>query len=185
MLRRSLTILCCSLLFAACAADTDDDDSAPEVVSYDAIEPDDGDRTKEALDCTGSYALPDEFLGDDGLGYHGWELEDLTFKKAWPVYSRFESDWISDNTDEKASVRVRPWLVPEAGACYQQRLALAAEEGADGGATALGPTLSAISAFAHPWDGYEELETEVYSGESYDLSGGAVLVQALDRKSVV
>ncbi len=174
-----LPLSCCLLLLACDPADGDDDDSAPEEVSYDAIEPDDGERSKEAVDCAGSYSLPDEFLGDDGLGYHGWDVEDLTFKKAWPVYSRFESDWISDNTDEKASLRVRPWLVPEAGHCYRDRLALAAEEGADGGAPALGPTLSTISAFAHPWDGYDELEQDVYTVEDYDLDGGAVLVQAL------
>lgn len=159
--------------------DGDDDDSAPAPVSYDAIEPDDGDRDKLPLDCTGAYELPAEFTGDDGLGYHGWALDDMTFRKAWPVYNRFESDWISDNSDEKASLRVRPWLVPEAGYCYRDRLVGAAVSGGDGSAAVLGPSLSAISAFAHPWDGYEELEHDVYTAGSYDLSGGAVLVQAL------
>lgn len=137
-----------------------------------------GSFSTEPVDCTGAYELPPEFTGPDGLGHHGWTLEDLTFSLAWTIPNTFENDWLSRNDNSVPSMRVRPWLVPEAGYCYQEELA-ASTQGAAAGASVLGALLRHMTAFSHPETGYDALERDVYTSPAYDLGGRGALLRAI------
>jgi hypothetical protein len=151
-------------------------DAAPP--NYAALPPVLGVRSSEPLDCAGAYELPTELTGPDGLGHHGWSLEDLTFQRSWPVPSAFPNAWLSDNLDTAPSLRVRPWLVPEAGACYQQGLA-ARSAGAAVGTPVLGAVLEHMTAFSHSHTAYDALVMDRYTPHGYDLSEPTVLVRVL------
>lgn len=151
-------------------------DAAPP--NYDPLPPVLGTRSTEPLDCTGAYVLPAELTGADGLGHHGWTLEDLTFQRNWGVPSNFVNAWLSDNFDNAPSLRVRPWLVPEAGSCYQQGLA-AESAGAAGGTPVLGGVLEHVTAFSHSDTPYDALVMDRYTAPDYDLSEPTVLVRAI------
>ena len=127
------------------------------------------------LDCADAYTLPEQFTGAQGLGHHGWTLEDLTFTLAWSMGNRFESLWISNNTNSAPSLRTNPWLVPEAGYCYRDQLAVSAVDSD----VLLGAILSDITAFSHPWSTYDGLEKDTYTRTEYPLDHEGALVGAL------
>lgn len=179
--RTRLMTLALALLLAApgCPTDTADDDAPPGPPPEDPITP----AVVEAaevvpVDCTGAYELPEEFTGPDGLGHHGWTVDDLRFHTEWNVDNLFVNSWISDNEDEGLSIRIHPHLVPEAGYCYQGELAFSAE-GVVLGEPVLGHLVQDVTAFSHTETYYDELEKDGRRSADYDLSGGLVLLQAL------
>ena len=159
-------------------APTGDDDDTTAAPSEDPLVPSRGEIEAVDLDCTGAYTLPEEFTGDEGLGYHGWELEDLTFQGAWSVPTTDKTDWISDNYDEGASLRIRPWLVPEAGYCHLERLT-DATGGAAAGDAVVEWSLEEMTAFGHPWDYYDELSRDRYTPDEVDLDVPMVVMRAV------
>jgi len=146
--------------------------------NYEPLPPTLGTRTTEPVDCTGAYVLPEELTGPDGLGHHGWTLDDLAFTRHWGVPTDFDNAWLSDNTNDAPSLRVRPWLVPEAGACYQQGLETLSA-GAGAGAPVLRAVLEHMTAFSHSHTPYDALELDRYTPPGYDLSEPTVLVRAI------
>ena len=117
------------------------------------------------MSCDGSYPLPPELLGPEGLGRWGWTLDDLKLRAAWDRPSVFVSPWLSDNSDARPSLRVRPWLVPEAGVCFEKAMARAA-------ADASTKAIVAIAAAFRPRDvAYDALAEQVYDRADYDESG--------------
>lgn len=156
-------------------ADAGVDAAAP---NYDPLPPTLGTRSTRPLDCAGAYVLPTELTGPDGLGHHGWTLEDLTFTRSWSIPSNFKNAWLSDNLDTAPSLRVRPWLIPEAGACYQQGLETLSA-GAAGGTPVVHTVLAHMSAFSHSHTPYDALEVDQYTAPDYDLSEPTVLVRAI------
>lgn len=143
-----------------------------EPVELSPVAPQVGERSTEPLDCTGRYTLPPEW--DEGLAQHGWTSEDLVFPLRWSFDTRFEMQWISDNADSAPSMRVRPWLVPEASTCYEEEVSVAL-----GSQRPLSEALAAASAFAHPETAYDALERDRYSPPDYGLSGEEALYRAL------
>lgn len=142
--------------------------------STEPIVPVAGEQAGEPISCGGSWQLPEELTGPDGLGFHGWTVEDLTLQPAWPYANRFESVWLSDNDDSAPSMRVRPWLVPEAGACYRDgvRAAMATPT------TRLADALTNATGFSHRRLAYDGLERDLVLG-GRDLTGGNPLYRAL------
>ena len=137
-----------------------------------------GEISAPPLDCTGSYALPDEFLGEHGLAGFDWTLDDIHLRLAWGMPNAFENHWLSDNTDAEASLRVRSHLVPEAGYCYRDGLAAATA-----GAATDGPYLAAliahVSAFSHRDTSYHALHRDLYGPPTYDVATENLLVRAI------
>jgi len=170
-----------ALLLAGCGDDgkkKSETDGGPDAGPEQLI-PEVGEMGAQAVDCTGSYAYPEELLGDEGLGHHGWDFDDLTLTLSWAVANRFVSTWISDNTNSSPSLRVHPELAPEAGYCYRDGLVAASEGVAEGGAV-LGDVLSWMTAFAHPETTYDALERDVYTPPDYDLGGEGVIAEAIE-----
>jgi hypothetical protein len=158
------------------AEDADDAEAEADAPDPNApIVPEVGTSTTAPLDCTGAYVLPAELTGADGLGHYSWTLDDLRFSMAWDVPTRFDTTWISDQEGANPSLRTHPWLVPEAGRCYQREVE-AATAVAD---PFLPGLLSAITAFSHPDVPYSGLAADRYAPPAYDLSGEHVLVRAL------
>jgi len=137
------------------------------------LRPAQGTAGVDPLDCTGAYELPVELTGPDGLGHFGWTVDDLRFSVAWDVRVRFPTDWISRD-DGGSSLRTHPWLVPEAGRCYQREMATATA-----GDNPLTAVLATMTAFGDPWTAYGEFARDTYTPPSYDLTGENVLVRAL------
>ncbi len=184
-----VTILVLTLLVAtmvACGGDNtgnhnfNDADAGVDAgpPNYDPLPPMLGTRSTDSLDCTGAYDLPEELTGPDGLGHHGWSLEDLTFTRHWNIATVFDNAWLSDNLNAAPSLRARPWLVPEAGACYQQGLETLSA-GAGAGTPVLRGVLEHMTAFSHSHTAYDALEKDLYTAPDYDLSDPTVLVRAI------
>ena len=181
-----LLVCTCLCLVVGCSGDDGDDDSAAigdddttaESPSEDPIEPALGDVENGPVDCTGAYELPPELTGADGLEYHEWELEDLTFTISWALSTTHKTRWISDMSTSGESIRVHPWLVPEAGVCYRERLSDAAE-GAVADEPILGKALTAVSPFTHPGDNYDELEEAVYTPPEAEVDAELALTRVI------
>jgi hypothetical protein len=95
------------------------------------------------VDCSGhEAALPAAFAGPKGLGAVGWTEQNLTNTAAWNIPTRFAMRWISDNSNESESLRVRPHLAPRAASCYSKAL-----QDAVGAPQALPEVLEATSAY--------------------------------------
>ena len=106
-----LICLVASLILGCTDGDDDDsavgpDDDDTTAASKEPILPSRGSTSNQAVDCTGAYELPAEFTGDEGLGYHGWELDDLIFTAAWPISTTNRTKWISDMSVNGSSIRV-------------------------------------------------------------------------------
>jgi hypothetical protein len=144
---------------------------------YDPIVPVIGASSTEALDCAGAYELPEEFTGPDGLGHHGWDVDDLRFSGAWSVSTRFATNWIS-TTGSSPSIRTRPWYVPEAGYCYQRGIAADVADAA-GGAPLLAPVLRDVTPFNHADGYYGNLWQDLYVPPDYPLDEPHALVRAI------
>jgi len=128
-----------------------------------------------AVDCTDPYIPPEELTGEDGLGYHGWDWEDLEFKLRWSVSNRFDNNWISLNTGVYDSVRVMPQLVPEAGGCLKDAVTTGLSSSAP-----LAGALDGLSAYAHGDETYLELQHDRYVAPTYaPESEDTALYQAL------
>jgi hypothetical protein len=127
------------------------------------------------IQCAGAWSLPPEMLGVDGLGFHGWALDDIHLSNAWSVDNDFTTSWISDDDDSDPSLRVRPWLVPELGSCYRESLTSSITY-------ALPDHLVAqVSAFSRGDRGYGELSSIQYttSVAGYLIPGTTPVVKAL------
>ncbi len=181
----ALILLICSVPITGCGDDSGGDnnntldagvDAAPP--NYDPLPPVLGTQSTEPVDCTGAYALPEELTGTSGLAHHGWTLDDLAFTRHWGVPTKFENKWLSNNLNNAPSLRVRPWLVPEAGTCYQQGLQDLSADAAAGTAVLHG-VLQYMTAFSHSHTPYDELAMDRYTAPSYDLSEPTVLVRAI------
>ena len=172
------------VLVAGCGDDgkkkQTEDDAGPDAGPEQLI-PEIGEIGTSAIDCSGSYAYPEELTNDEGLGHHGWGFDDLHLTLAWSMPNMFVSNWISNNADSAPSLRVHPELAPEAGYCYRDGLVAASEGAAEGGAV-LGDLLSAMTAFAHPESTYDGLERDVYTAPDYglDLLGEGVIGEAIE-----
>jgi len=147
---------------ADAAEDAIGEDTGPEPVV--PIPPVVGTIGTEPLDCAGAYAMPDEITGADGLGHHGWTLDDLEFTLRWSLGTRFDNDWISRNDASSPSLRTNPWLVPEAGRCYVREI----EESVEAGEPCLAEVLGDVSAFSHPKTAYDALVKDTYEPHAYD-----------------
>ena len=147
-------------------------------VSDEPIQPVAGEQQALPLDCTGAYQLPPEFTGPEGLGHHGWVLEDLTFTLAWGLDNAFENHWISRNDNSTPSLRVRPWLAPEASYCYTEALRTTVA-GAGQGQPILGSLLGELTAFSHPDSAYDGLYRDAYIPPVYDDGRARPLLGAL------
>jgi hypothetical protein len=130
----------------------------------------------DPIHCAGAWPVPPELLGDDGLGFHAWTVDDIHLSNAGSSQTEFTSSWISDNDDSDPSLRVRPWLVPEFGACYREHLI------ANGyGYYAPTPVLETLSAFARGDRGYDELTPMLYqtSVAGYLFPGSTPVAKSL------
>jgi hypothetical protein len=170
-----------ALLVAGCGDDKKKKgagDAGPDA-GPDPVLPVIGELGTAAVDCTGAYTYPAELTNEEGLGHHGWDLDDLDLTLAWPLGNRFGNNWISDNTNTTPSLRIQPWLAPEAGYCYRDGL-VETSEGSAQGTPVLAGVLSAMSAFAKPESTYDTLERDLYTPPEYDFAGGDPLVLAVE-----
>ena len=179
---RRVALIMAVVLAAGCGDDDKkkqtDNDAGPDA-GPDELIPAIGEIGTQAIDCSGSYAYPEELTNDEGLGHHGWGFDDLTLTLAWSMPNRFVSQWISSSPPSEPSLRVNPELAPEAGYCYRDGL-VETGEGMTDGEPVLADVLSAMTAFSHPDSVYAELERDVYDAPDYDLTGDGVLVDAIE-----
>ncbi|MBW2457548.1 MAG: hypothetical protein JRI68_23780 [Deltaproteobacteria bacterium] len=168
-------ILAGSLLLIPCCDGQDETTPGPtggggaggEAVNDVAIVPVVGEQATLPLDCSGAYQLPAEFTGSEGLGHHGWDLDDLTLTLAWAMDTKFVSRWISANDNSAPSMRVRSWLVPEASYCYVNGLRSAmATTGS--GESDLAALVGELTGFAHGEVAYDGLYQDGYTPPDYD-----------------
>lgn len=144
----------------------------------EAIVPRLGTISASTVDCTQAWTPPAELTGPDGLARFGWTLDDLRLRLAWNVPNRFANRWISSNDDAVPSVRVRPWLAPAAGTCFESGLK-ALQPRMASGQPCLGDFFLHASAFAHRETGLDAMRLDGYASPDYDLSGGNALLRAL------
>lgn len=172
--RRSPRAFAASLLaaaVAACASDAAPPPPAaappPELAPADVVatEAQRGSLSEAPLGCRPSAVAA---TVAKELGAEGVDGEALRNRVSWGVPTMFDTPWISDDKDERASVRVRPLAAPGVAACVRDALALGPLE-------ALG-TLSSLR--VHD-GGADSLTRLSYAPPTYDVEAPHALLAAL------